>query len=122
LRRAIALAFLVAGCSGYTADDVRREPIRLSVTVPAPLESMVTCIKAAYIDEYTVVDLPNQAERRAELVLHAGGYPNVTSEVYDLRASEGGTAVAWRRQKMAANQSGREDRARAVVERCGKMT
>jgi hypothetical protein len=116
---ALGLTAATSGC-GYTADDVRSEPIRLSMTVPSPLERMVTCIKSAYIDEYSIVDLPNSAARRTELVLHAGGHPNVTTEIFDLQSTDRGTTVVWRRQKMVMNQSLREDRAHATVERCGR--
>lgn len=115
-----ALALALAGCA--SAEDIRNEPARFSMTVPAAWDRVSTCLKSAYLDNFSVVDLPFASERRTELLLHVNGTLGqvINFAVFDIRGSDAGTTVTWRRRKLVANQESNEQTARRSVERCAR--
>jgi hypothetical protein len=114
-------AVLVAGC-GPTLQELQAEPPRFSVTVPVAWDRMSTCLKAAYLDNFGINDLPVAAERRTELILNVPGPGYVINMfAFDIRAvGENSSNVTWRRRTLIGGQEGSERIAREKVEQCAK--
>lgn len=118
---ALGFSLALAAC-GPTSDELRSEPARFSITVQAPWDRVSTCLKAAYLDDFSVVDLPVADQRRTEILLYvAGGLSgNINVAIFEVRGGDAGTTVTWRRRKLLANQETSEATARQRVERCGR--
>lgn len=119
---ALAASVFLAGC-GPTLEELQKEPARFTMTVPVAWDRMSTCLKAASMDEYGIVDLPVAAERRTEIILYMTGGPGqrINMAAFDIRGTgDNSSTVAWRRRTMVAGQDNMERTARTQVERCGK--
>ncbi len=120
-RLAAVLVLLVAGCA-TPLEDVRKEPVRITMTVPAAWDRTGTCLAAAYND-YETVYLPVASEQRAEIIVNqvTTGLLGSVKRTMFLFEVQGGsvTTVTWRRDQHLHISF--ETQARERIERCGKV-
>jgi hypothetical protein len=121
---ALGAALLLAACAP-TADELRNEPPRFTVTMTEYWERIATCITDAYADGGGMHIPDNRhiaGQRRAEIFLQIRGYLGQEFNVamFDVRGS--GTrresTVAFRQRRTLVNSTEMETRARERVERC----
>lgn len=114
MKRLILVTSLALAACDYTAGDLRQEPMRFSMNVPVAWDRVATCVKAAYMDKYSVVDLPVADQRRTEVIVQQ-------MATFDIRGTADGSVVEFRRRKIAAGEGAFEAQARQTVENCGKV-
>lgn len=116
----VFLVSLVVGCA-TPVEDVRKEPVRITTTVPAAWDRAGTCLASAY-NQFETVYLPVASEQRAEIIVStvtAGllGSIKRTMFVFDVQGGSV-TTVTWRRDQHMAGSF--ETEARERIERCGR--
>jgi hypothetical protein len=120
---ALCAAPSLAAC-GPTADELRNEPARFTVTIADYWERVATCITDVYSSGG--MHVPDNrhvtGQRRAEVFLqirgHLGQEFNVS--LFDVRGkgSERGSTVAFRQRPTLLKSTAMETEARERVERC----
>ena len=111
-------AVALGSCATPTVDDIKNEPVALTVTVAAPWDQVGECI-AAYYTKLAVVNYrPVVRESRAEIILTAIGNSaqGTALLVFDIRGGDKTTTVTLKRPKMFA---GLEREARDTITKCG---
>jgi hypothetical protein len=109
---------------GPTADELRDQPPRFSVTIADYWERVATCLTDAYSGGMLVPDnLHVAGQRRAEVYLqirgHLGQVINVALFAIRGKGSERESTVTFRRRSpMIGSGSATETEARERVERC----
>jgi hypothetical protein len=123
VRSSLLLPVLGATACATTPDEVRNQPVRFSLTVPAPWDSVGACISAFYTTGYRSAYLPLASERRGEIVVKeaAAGPLSPASPVLYVFEVAGGehTTVTYRERPGLGN--GSERQARETTARCGKV-
>ena len=120
----LSLLMLGVGACGSAPGEVRNEPARFSMTVPASWDSTGACISAFYTTGYQSTYLPAASERRAEIVVReaaAAPLSQAGTVLYVFEVTGGGqTTVTYRERPGLGN--GSERQARETVARCGRLT
>lgn len=106
----VSAAGLIAACD-YTSADLRAEPVRFTATVATAWDRVATCVKTAYMDKYSVVDLPISQERRTEVVVQQ-------MATFDIRTAAAGTVIVFRRRAIVAGAEKFDADARQTIEGC----
>lgn len=112
--RAIVLGWfgLMLGACSVPVDELRREPVRFSVTAPqVPFDAMANCIGAQASDHWPTTMQINLQARSANVTA-----PNMAD--FQIRGEGAGSVVDWRRRKLAADVGGLEATSRQIVDRC----
>lgn len=118
---ATASMLLLSACADLA--DVQKQPVRLTLTVPAAWDRTGTCIAAKW-NAYETQYLPVASEQRASVIVNqvttgALGSIKRTLFLYEINGSGGQTIVTWRRDDYIANAAS-EREARQIIEACGK--
>lgn len=116
-----AVAMLLSGCADLA--DVQKQPVRLTLTVPAAWDRTGTCIAAKW-NAFETQYLPVASEQRALVIVNqvttgALGSIKRTLFLYEINGGGGQTVVTWRRDDYLANEAS-EREARQIIEGCGK--
>ena len=119
-RIAIALGALTLGsCATSTVDNIKSQPVALTVTVAPPWDQVGECI-AAYYTKMTLVNYrPVVRDRRAEIIVTMAGYSlkrTIPIFVFDIRGDDKTTTVTFKHHTSFA-ALGRE--ARDTITKCG---
>lgn len=115
--------FLAAGLTACTTvDEVQKQPVRITMTVPAAWDRTGACLASAY-NSYETLYLPVASEQRAEIIVNMVttgllGSIKRTMFVFDIRGGNP-TTVIWRRDTYLHDSF--EQEARERIERCGKV-
>ena len=124
VRASMLPLLMLAGACSSAPGEVRNEPVRFSMTVPAAWDSAGACISAFYTTGYQSAYLPAANERRAEIVVReaaAAPLSQAGTVLYVLEVTGGGqTTVTYRERPGLGN--GSERQARETVARCGRLT
>lgn len=119
----LAGILLVAGLAGCTTvEEVQKEPVRITMTVPAAWDRTGTCLASAY-NIYETQYLPVASEQRAEIIVNQVttgllGSIKRTMFVFEIKGGTP-TTVTWRRDTYIHDSFEKEARER--IERCGKV-
>jgi len=109
----LVLALPLSACS-VPVDDLRREPVRFSVTAPhVSFDAMANCISAQSSDHWPTTMQINLQDRSANVTA-----PNMAD--FQIRGEGAGSVVNWRRRKLAADMGGLEATSRQIVDRCAR--
>ena len=119
---ALCAAPALAAC-GPTADELRTQPPRFTVTIAEYWERIATCLVDAYSSGMLVPDNRHvSGERRAEVYLQIRGAlgQEINVALFDVRGGEGRQSTVSFRRRPPAIGSGTatENEARERVERC----
>jgi hypothetical protein len=114
---------VLAGSCAAAPGEVRDEPVRFSMTVPAPWDKAGACISAFYSTGYRSTYLPAANERRAEIVVREAAAAPLSqggTVLYVFQVTGGDqTTVTYRERPGLGN--GSERQARETAARCGKL-
>lgn len=113
-------ALLLAGC-GASLDQVRAEPVRLTVPTPVAYDTMANCLAARSSQVYAVTPLVFPREGKATVTLAAKTTDSIQAE-YSVRRAGDGSVVEWRRRQLVGNDiGGMQADAQETIERCSKV-
>ena len=123
VRASMLLLVLGAAACASPPDEVRSQPVRFSMTVPASWDRAGACLSAFYTTGgYQSAYLPAASDRRAEIVVKeaATGPLSPTGTILYVFEVTGGdqTTVTYRERPGLGN--GSERQARETTARCGK--
>lgn len=112
-------AVALGSCATPTVDDIKNEPVALTVSVAGPWDQVGECIAAYYTKVVVVNYRPVARDRRAEIAMTYVGNSaqGMAMLVFDIRGGDKKTTVTLKRPKFLAGAVDRE--ARDTITKCG---
>ena len=117
MKSAALISLVVLGACAPTIDDLRNEPVRWTLELNAPYDTLANCITARSTGPYTPSMQIYQREGYAQVIL--GGIDGgVAQEITIRRLSDDRSRVEFRRRKLIADLGGSEATTEENAERC----
>ena len=121
--RSLAVLLLMTSCAP-TPDDVKAEPIRFTMSVPAPVDRVGTCLASFYLGQSMDAHyLPVPSRNSAQLIVNfpaMGLAPPQGHFVFDLQGGAQ-TTVTFQRRKLMAGSESSEQQAKDQLTKCGAI-